>query len=139
MNVYVDSSVTLRVVLRQADALASWDSIDRAFSSELTRVECLRTVDRARIRFALTDDTVAAQRAALLAILAGMEVVSLDRVVLERAAEPLPTLLGTLDAIHLATATLVRNAIPDLAFATHDSELGLAARAVGFSVDGVPA
>jgi predicted nucleic acid-binding protein len=42
------------------------------------------------------------------------------------------------DAIHLATALLVRPAFEDLALATHDRELATAARAVGFRVHGAP-
>jgi hypothetical protein len=34
------------------------------------------------------------------------KLVDLDTTVLERAAQPMPTELGTLDAIHLATAVL---------------------------------
>ena len=57
--------------------------------------------------------------------------------ILERAAEPFPTTLGSLDAIHLASALLVRDQFRDLALATHDLELGIAARAVGFRVHGI--
>jgi hypothetical protein len=63
--------------------------------------------------------------------------VDLDRRVLDRAAEAFPTSLGSLDAIHLASALLARTAISDLEFATHDDELGIAARAMGFGVVGV--
>lgn len=62
-----------------------------------------------------------------------------DRRVLERAADPFPTTLGALDAIHLATALLVRHAFEDLSLATHDHEMAAAARAVGFRVYGAPA
>ena len=62
----------------------------------------------------------------------------LDSVVLERAAEPFPTLLGSLDAIHLATASVVRAHVADLCFATHDGKLATAARALGFTVLGAP-
>ncbi len=55
---------------------------------------------------------------------------------LERAAEPFPTLLGSLDAIHLASALLARTLVDDLGFATHDEELATAARAMGFRVLG---
>jgi predicted nucleic acid-binding protein len=58
--------------------------------------------------------------------------------VLRRASEPLPTPLGTLDAIHLATALIWRErmgALPTIA--THDTALGLAARTFGFDVRGV--
>ena len=66
------------------------------------------------------------------------ELVRLGRAVLERAAEPFPTALGTLDAVHLASALAAREVVRDLRFATHDRELGLAARSVGFRVVGVP-
>ena len=58
--------------------------------------------------------------------------------ILVRATEPFPTLLGTLDAIHLASALLAREQLPGLTFATHDPALGTAAMAVGFAVAGVP-
>lgn len=131
MTVYIDSSVLLRVVLKERGRLRAWRRITRAVSSELIKLECLRTVDRARLRFNLTDAEVAAQRAAIIATLRGFELASLSRATLERAADPYPTSLGTLDAIHLTTALLLRRRIPDLAFATHDEALGLAARAVG--------
>ena len=139
MTVYVDSSVLLRVVLGEPGVLREWSRIDRALSSELTRLECLRTIDRARIRHRLKDDEVARQRAAILEQLEGFEIVPPETAVLERAAEPFPTLLGSLDAIHLATALLSRAHVPSLRFATHGSELAIAARAVGFSVLGAPA
>jgi hypothetical protein len=46
--------------------------------------------------------------------------------------------LGTLDALHLATALIWRDRIgPLAAVATHDAALGVAARAFGFEVRGV--
>ncbi len=62
MDAYVDSSVLLRVILGEPGRLATWANIDRAVSSELLRLECLRTIDRARIRLGLTDDVVARYR-----------------------------------------------------------------------------
>ena len=46
MNVYVDSSVLLRIVLGERDRLRIWPTITNAVSSELIRLECLRTIDR---------------------------------------------------------------------------------------------
>jgi hypothetical protein len=66
-----------------------------------------------------------------------MEVVEVTRSVLARAAQPLPTALGTLDALHFATALLWREqAGAELIMATHDAALGRAARASGFRVLG---
>jgi hypothetical protein len=57
--------------------------------------------------------------------------------VLARAADPFPTDLGSLDAIHLATALELRHEFPTLTFATHDRQLAIAALAMGFEVLGV--
>jgi hypothetical protein len=55
LNVYVDSSVLLRVVLGEPGRLRIWPRITTAVSSELIRLECLRTIDRARLRLGLDD------------------------------------------------------------------------------------
>ena len=136
MTVYVDSSVLLRVVLAEPGRLRSWKAITRPIASDLVRLECLRTIDRARIRLGLDDEAVALSREAVVEQLETFELISLDPPVLERAAEPFPTVLGSLDALHLASALLVRGELPDLRFATHDRELAIAARAMGFDVLG---
>ena len=136
MNVYVDASVLLRVVLGEPGRLRIWRRIEIALASELIVVECLRTIDRARIQRGLADEEVALRRAAVLEAVDAMTLVALEPPVLERAAEPFPTMLGTLDAIHLASAWVVRNRFEDLSLATHDRELAVAARALGFDVHG---
>lgn len=136
MNVYVDSSVLLRVVLGERGAIREWARIDAAVSSEISRVECLRTLDRARLRLGLDDEEVSRRRSAVLEHLDALDLVPLQAAVLTRAADPFPTSLRTLDALHLASADLVRNRYADLSFATHDRELAMAARSLGFSVLG---
>lgn len=103
-------------------------------ASDLVRIECLRTIDRARLRLGLYDEEVALRREAVLEQLDAFEMISLGPAILERAAEPFPTAVGTLDALHLASAVLVRAELPDLRFATHDRELATGARAMGFEV-----
>ena len=136
MNVYLDSSVLLRVVLSEPGRLRIWSRISGPVASELIRLECLRTIDRARIRLRLEDDDVAGRRAAVLEAIETFSLVPISQPVLERAAEPFPTMLGSLDAIHLASALLVRDRFDGLSLATHDDELAVAARAVGFRVYG---
>ena len=136
MTAYIDTSVVLRIALGEPQPLREWRSLERAISSELVRVECLRTIDRARLLLPLSDDEVAERREAVLAILRGFHIARLDDHVLARAADPFPTLIRTLDALHLATAQLVRSEHADLVFATHDRQLGMAARAIGFEVIG---
>jgi len=135
---YVDSSVLLRVVLGEPGRLPSWQSIETGVCSALVEVECLRTLDRLRHQGALSLEDVATRRATVFELLEGVELVAVTRPVLRRAADPFPTPLGTLDAIHLATALQwadYRSRQPVLA--THDGELALAARACGLKVIGV--
>lgn len=135
---YVDASVLLRVALRQQDALPEWRHIDGAVSSALIVTESLRSLDRLRLRAKLADKEVAARRANILALIAPLEIVELDGAVLDRAAQPMPTALGTLDAIHLATALLWRDTRgEDIVMATHDEALALGAQAHGLMVIGV--
>ena len=138
MTAYVDTSVLLRIALGQADALPEWRQIDRGITSVLARVEGLRTLDRVRLRTQLADREVARRRSIILQLLGSLELVELDSLVLDRAAQPQPTELGTLDAIHLATALLWRESFDaKLVMATHDVALGTAAEAHGFRVVGV--
>jgi len=134
---YVDASVLLRVALGQPNSLAEWEAVERGVASALVLTESLRTWDRLRLRVSLADTEVAARRAMILSIVASLEIADVDAGVLQRAAEPMPTELGTLDAIHLATALLWRDATgEDLTIATHDLALATAAEAYGFAVVG---
>jgi predicted nucleic acid-binding protein len=138
MIAYVDASVLLRVVLRQSNALPEWTQIDRGVSSALVTTESLRTLDRLRLRAQLSDSELAPRRQAVLAVIASLELVEIDATVLDRAAQPMPTELGTLDAIHLASALLWRESTgEELMMATHDRALALGAQAHGIRVIGI--
>lgn len=138
MIAYVDASVLLRFALGQPDALREWRQIERGVSSALVKTESLRTLDRLRLRAKLTNAEVAKRRAIMLAVIASLEVVDVEAAVLDRAVQPMPTELGTLDAIHLATALLWKEMRRvDLVMATHDEALALGAHAHGLPVVGV--
>ncbi len=138
MIAYVDASVLLRFALGQPDALPEWRQIERGVSSALVRAESLRSLDRLRLRANLANAEVAKRRATILAVIASLEVVDIEAAVLDRAAQPMPTELGTLDAIHLATALLWKEMRRvDLVMATHDEALALGAQAHGLPVVGV--
>jgi predicted nucleic acid-binding protein len=101
--------------------------------------ESLRTLDRLRLRADLSDKEVATRRATILALVNSLELVEIDTVVLARATQPMPTELGTLDAIHLATALLWKETTgAGLIMVTHDGALALGAQAHGLVVLGVP-
>jgi len=135
---YLDPSVVLRLALGEPRRLVEWRRLERTVASALTEVECLRTLDRLARMGALTADEVATRRSAVYGLLEATEVVDVGRPVLRRASESFPTPLGTLDAIHLATALSWRDARnTSLTMATHDKALATAALAMGLTVIGV--
>ena len=137
MIVYVDTSALLRIVLREPGALEDLRSYDGLVSSELIAVESTRTIDRLRLQGSLTAEEAASRVRMVNEWLEAIDLVLIRPPILSRASEPLPMPLGTLDAMHLATALIWRDRMGPLpAIATHDTALGMAARAFGFDVLG---
>jgi predicted nucleic acid-binding protein len=138
MTAYVDASVLLRIILRAADPLPEWPQIERFVASTLIRVECFRALHRLRIAEPLSDEEFAYRGEFTERMLTKLQLISISEAVLVRACGPLPSPLKTLDAIHLATASLLREREDALIFlATHNKQFGLAARMMGFPVLGV--
>jgi predicted nucleic acid-binding protein len=135
---YLDTSALLRLVLRETDALGELLTADALVSSELLVIESLRTIDRLRLQGALSTEEAALRRTTVTEWLEAVDLVLLQRPVLARASEPFPTPLGTLDALHLATALVWQDRTrQELVLATHDRDLALAARSFGLKVLGV--
>jgi predicted nucleic acid-binding protein len=138
VTAYVDTSALLRLVLREPAALEDLHDYDSLVSSELIVIESSRTIDRLRLQGTLTTEEAIVRQDAVVEWCETMDLVLLRPPVLSRASEPLPTPLGTLDALHLATALIWRERMGPLpVMATHDTGLSLAARAFGFEVQGV--
>jgi predicted nucleic acid-binding protein len=137
MIAYLDSSVLLRIVLGEPDRLGDWDQVQAGVASSLAQVECLRTLDRIQLQKGLSIEETTIRKEALFRLLEGVELVEVTAEILERAAQPFSVPLGTLDALHLATALLWREVRKKrLVMATHDNALGMAARSCGFEVIG---
>jgi predicted nucleic acid-binding protein len=135
---YLDTSALLRLVFCEPGALEQLRSAEALVSSELIAIESLRTIDRLRLQGALSVEEAADRRVTVGEWLEAVDLVVLQRPILARASEPFPTPLGTLDALHLATVLVWRDRIrQELLVATHDRDLGLAARSFGFEVVGV--
>jgi predicted nucleic acid-binding protein len=134
---YLDTSVLLRIVLREPGALDDLRSYEALVSNELIAVESARTIDRLRIQGSLTADEAGERIRAVHEWLEAIDLVLLRPAVLSRASDPMPMPMGTLDAVHLATALIWRERMgPIQEMATHDTALGAAARTFGFDVRG---
>jgi predicted nucleic acid-binding protein len=138
MNVYLDSSIVLRRLQGEPAPLTRWGQWEHAYSSVLLRVEVLRTVDRNRLRGTINDREASDLITTAHAFFDAVEFVVLSDGIMDRASQSFFTALGTLDALHLATALrLVDAGSRELTFLTHDAELAIAARSVNFTVEGI--
>ena len=137
MIVYLDTSVVLRILFKEPNPISFWGKWGKAYASVLLRVEGFRTVDRLRLGGHLTDTDVAQLYREIEIVNETLHVLPLSNAILHRAAASFPTVVGTLDSLHLATALLWREqTAADLVRATHDEALATAAMASGFRVIG---
>jgi PIN domain len=104
-------------------------------SASLTAIECDRVLVRAVTLGLLTEGLAAERRAVLGRTVDHWVVFELDSAVAERARRPFPTEpVRTLDAIHLATATLANSLVPEMAVLSLDRRVRLSARQLGFTL-----
>jgi len=137
MTVYVDTSIVLRILLHEPNPLGTWGQWTKAYSSALWRVEALRTVDRLRLTHEISDAEVAELVRDIQIIHETFAIHPITNQVLQRASETFPTVVGTLDALHLATALSIREIENVHLLLTHDPQLATAARSLGFEVMGI--
>jgi len=132
--VYLDSSVVLRPLFVQPGKLRSWGAWTAAYSSELLSIECRRAIDRLRLEGIYDDNQMAITNQRLADIERTITRVRINRLIVREASRTMPTVVKTLDAIHLASAVVLRERRSlDLSFATHDGQQATAARALGFT------
>ena len=126
-RIYIDSSVVLSFLLREND-LQMWNNFKgEIVTSELTEAECCRTLDRIRLNEKVTDEEIAERLSELELILSSLRIIQINTVILKRAKGSFPTVVRSLDAIHLATAELSKCS----QFVTLDKQQGTAAKALG--------
>lgn len=140
MIAYLDSSILLRWALRQPDRLRELARIEKPFSSKLVRVDCHRALDRLWHSGEVDARQFKDARRQVEKFLGVMALHDVDDDVLDLATEPAGTAIGSLEALHLATARLHGGATSlagsRLRFATHDPILAHAARELNFDVLG---
>jgi hypothetical protein len=116
MICYLDSSVVLRHLLLQDSILEGTAQFETVGSSELLIIECHRVLDRYRLENQITDAQLAEVKQNLQAIVGGLHIVELTEPIKTRAAGPFPTVVGALDALHLASLLLWKEMTPDERF-----------------------
>jgi predicted nucleic acid-binding protein len=138
VNLYADSSAVLSWIFGEPEGeavrqvLAAADSV---LASDLTLVECDRTIHRAHAAGRITEAQAADLRGLLVATAAHWHLLRLDAEVIERARRPFPVeSIRTLDALHLASALTARSALPGLILLSLDERMRTAGRGLGFSL-----
>ena len=134
MRVYVDSSVVLAHILK-GDVALSGVSAEATGASDLLVIECHRVLQRERMSGALDDHQYGEAVQMLEDIMDGLALIEMGPSVKRRAAGPFPTVIGTLDAIHLASALLWQETEPgsEVRILTLDRQLALCAGAMGIT------
>jgi predicted nucleic acid-binding protein len=136
---YIDASAVLRLVFAESGPSVPVTSGERLVSSELVEVETFRAVDRERLLGNLDDEQTAVKRKELMDLLAMLDLVSIDTVVIDRAKSPFAVNVRALDAVHVATAEVLAGEAGGEAveFWTHDTRQATAALSRGLTVRGV--
>lgn len=127
MRIYLDASALVKLVQLEAESAALRNYLRRhrseeRLSSALSRVEVVRAVSRAG------PEPITRARS----VLARLHLVPMDRHLLDVAAELGPPVLRSLDAIHIASAHLLRAELR--AVVTYDARMAAAARALRLPV-----
>ena len=126
MTYYLDTSAAVKLVLEEPEsrALSTWaaDHADDVVSSDLLRTELLRATRRG------APEHMSRARA----VLDSITIVGLPPDTFEHAAELVPALLRSLDALHLAAALELGDELDGIV--TYDERLSAAATLHGVTV-----
>lgn len=132
MNCYVDSSVVLRYLLQGDKGLSRVKEFKETVSSELLYIECSRVLQRYRLEGLVSDKQLEEVYTHFQEIYDAFTIIEMSRPVKKRSADSFPTILGTLDAIHLSTAVLwAEQDREPLVLFTFDEQMKICAHAMG--------
>ena len=138
MTLYAETSAVLSWLFNEAGAdevLELLRSSTKVVCSRLTLIETHRSLRRAVTLGELAEATAAEVRAVLAQAAARWALLEIFSVVGERAEQAFPVEpIRTLDAIHLASALLLRQSIPDLSVLSTDSRVRDNASELGFEI-----
>lgn len=136
MNIYAESSAVLAWLLGEAASSRVREALRGAefvFASDLVLIECDRVLIRAVTLGEIDEATAMSRRAHLNAAAAHWHIYRLSPEIVERARRPFPVEpVHTLDAIHLASALVVRSTIPTVELLSLDDRIRRAGEQLGF-------
>ena len=138
MTLYAESSAVLAWLLGEDAGASVRDTLaaaDIVVASDLTLIECDRVLIRATALGDLTEAQAADVRAHLNAAAVGWQIMRVGEEIVERARRPFAgEPIRTLDALHLATALVARQAIAGLELLSLDDRIRTAGRQLGMQL-----
>lgn len=138
MTLYAETSAVLRWLFAEAGGEAvreAFGAAAKVTTSRLTLIETRRVVLRAEREGRVTPAQAADLRATFAQAASTWAVLEISDEVARRAEAGFPVEpVRTLDAIHLASALFLREALPDLSIMTADEHVRANAHALGFAV-----
>lgn len=133
---YLDSSVLLRWLLGEPDQIKDLKKIDKFYSSVLLRIESKRVLHRLLKISDITESEFEKLSRDLRDLLKRVNLIEFGRSIQRRSEESFTFNIGTLEAIHLASALAIRG-LDGVIFLTHDRDLARNARALEFELLGI--
>jgi uncharacterized protein with PIN domain len=138
LTVYAETSAVLRWLFNEPqgeEILETLRASPKVVCSRLTLVESHRAIRRAVALEDLVETDAAEVRATLAQAAARWAVLEISFDVASRAEQAFPVEpVRTLDAVHLASALLLRQAIPDLVVVSTDIRIRGNASQLGFEI-----
>ena len=124
--IYIDTSVILAQLLAEDRAPAASLWAEALVSSRLLEYETWTRLNALGLAGTHGEDA--------RALIGRVALLELQPQVLARALDPFPVGVRTLDALHLASLTFLKEQGQRVTLATYDDRLGSAAEALGFAV-----
>ena len=138
MNLYAESSAIVAWLLKENAEASIYNHLIRAeavVSSDLTLIECDRTIWRAASTGSLREADADAVRGRLATVANHWTVLPISPDIVQRTRGHFPdALIRTLDALHVASALQARAAFPDLAMLSLDERVRRVAGSLGLPV-----
>jgi uncharacterized protein len=136
--VYVDSSAIGAVLLGEPMSNRVQHALEvaeRVCTSTLTLVECSRALIHAKFVGRISAHDESSLRSRLRTAQRDWIRLNVDQLVLARACEPLPAdPVRALDAIHIATACILRDEVSDVVIVSLDRRMRECATQLGFAI-----
>ena len=106
---YLDSSAFLRWLLGSKQIIKGFLKWKECYSSELLWIEVNRVLNRLRLESEITDEEFGILYNDFSEFYKSIYVIEMSALVKEKASGIFPTVIGTLDALHLASAMLLQS------------------------------